>query len=125
MLNDEILTRVNKCKYLGHVPSEDLSDDDDMARQFKRIYAQGNVLIRKVYMCTENVKCALFKSYCTSLYTCQLCYNYKSESIRKLCVAYNNVFRLLCNESKNCSASYYVCVTGITHLQNVDQEKCV
>ena len=74
--------------------------------------------------CTEDVNCTLFKSYCTSLYTCQLWCNYKSESIRKLCVAYNNVFRLLCNEPKNCSASY-VCVTEITHLQNVDQEKCV
>ena len=34
------------------------------------------------------------------------------------------MFRLLCNELGNCSASY-VCVTGITHLQNVVQEKCV
>ena len=58
--------------------------DDDMARQYKRIYAQGNALIRKFYMCTEDVKCTLFKSYCTSLYTCQLWYDYKSESIRKL-----------------------------------------
>ena len=35
---------------LGHVLTEDLSDDDDMARQFKRIYAQGNALIRKFYV---------------------------------------------------------------------------
>ena len=82
-----------------------------------RIYGHGNALIRKFYMYTEDIKCTLFKSYCTSLYTCQLWCNYKSE-------AYNNVFRLLCNEPKNCSASY-VCVTGITNLQNVDQEKCV
>ena len=36
--------------------------DDDMARQYKRIYAQGNALIRKFYMCTEDVKCTLLKS---------------------------------------------------------------
>ena len=105
VLNEEILTRVNKCKYLGQVLTEDLSNDDDMARQYNRIYAQSNALIRKYYMCTEDVKCTR-KSYCISLYTCQLWYNYKSESIRKLCVAYNNVFRLLCNEPRNCSASY-------------------
>ena len=35
VLNDEILTRVNKCKYLRHVLTEDLSDDD-MARQYNR-----------------------------------------------------------------------------------------
>ena len=60
--------------------------DDDMARQYKRINAQGNALIRKFCICTENVTCTLFKSYCTSLYTCQLWHKYKSESIRKLCV---------------------------------------
>ena len=49
VLNDEILTRVNKCKYIGHALTEVLSDDDDMARQYKRIYAQGNALIRKFY----------------------------------------------------------------------------
>ena len=42
VLNDETLTRVNECKYLGHVLTEDLSDDDDMARQFKIIYAHEN-----------------------------------------------------------------------------------
>ena len=110
----EILTRVNKCKYLGHVLTEVLSDDDDMARQYMRIYAQGNALIRKkFYMRTECVKCTLFKSYCTSKYTCQLWYNYKSESIRKLFVAYNNVFRLLWNEPRNCSGSYMFVSWGL------------
>ena len=35
VLNDDILIRVNKCKYLGHVLTEDLSDDD-MAKKYKR-----------------------------------------------------------------------------------------
>ena len=34
-----------------------------MTRQRNKVYAQGNALIRKLYMCTENVKIALFKSY--------------------------------------------------------------
>ena len=33
-------------------------------RQHNKTYAQGHALIRKFYMCTENVKIALFKSYC-------------------------------------------------------------
>ena len=56
-------------------------------------------------MCSDHVKCTLFRSFCTSLYTCQLLCNYKSESIRKLYVVYNNVFRLLCHEPRYCSAS--------------------
>ena len=57
-------------------------------------------------MCSDHVKCrpTLFRSFCTSLYTCQLWCIYKSEIIRKLYVAYNNVFRLLCNEPRYCSA---------------------
>ena len=51
-LNDNIyiLPRVNQCKYLGHVITDDLKDDNDIARQYKRIYAQGNALIRKYYI---------------------------------------------------------------------------
>ena len=55
-LNDNILPRVNQCKYLGHVINDDLRDDNDIARQYKRIYAQGNALIRKFYMCSAHVK---------------------------------------------------------------------
>ena len=113
VLNGETLPRVNKYKYLGHIITEDLCDNDDISRQYKRISAQGNALIRKVYMCTESVKCTLFKSYLTSLYACQLWCCYRAESMRKLCVAYNNVFRLLCSEPRDCSASYKFVSRGL------------
>ena len=48
------------------------------------IYAQGNALVRKFYMCTETVRISLFKSYCSSLYTSSRRSNYRSESLRKL-----------------------------------------
>ena len=71
VLNNVLLTRVTKYKYLGHCISDNLSDDDDMARQYRQIYAQGNALVlRKLFMCTESVKITLFISFCTSLYTC-------------------------------------------------------
>ena len=44
-LNNVLLTTVNKYKYLGHCISDDLSDDDDMTRQYRQIYAQGNGLL--------------------------------------------------------------------------------
>ena len=122
-LNDNILPRVNQCKYLGHVITDDLKDDSDIARQYKRIYAQGNALIRKFYMCSEHVKCTLFRSFCTSLYTCQLWCNYKSESIRKLYVAYNKVFRLLCHEPRYCSASYMFVTRGLPTCKMLIRKK--
>ena len=54
-LNDNILPRVNQCKYLGHVITNDLKDDNDIARQYKIIYAQGNALIQKLYMCSDHL----------------------------------------------------------------------
>ena len=112
-LNNVLLTRVTKYKYLGHCISDDLSDDDDMARQYRQIYAQGNALLRKFFMCTESVKITLFRSFCTSLYTCELWWNYRSESLRKLWVAYNNVFRFLCGEPRNFSASHMFVSRGL------------
>ena len=103
VLNNVFLTRVTKYKYLGLCISDYLSDDDDMTTQYRQIYAQGNALLRKCFMCAEYVRINLFRTCCTSLYTCELWWNYRSESLRKLCVAYNNVFRCLCSEPRNCS----------------------
>ena len=60
-----------------------------------------------------SVKITLFRSFCTSLYTCELWWQYRSESLRKLCVAYNNVFRFLCSEPRNCSASHMFVSRGL------------
>ena len=45
--------------YLGHCINDELSDDDDMTRKRNKVYAQGNALIRKFYICTDNLKIAL------------------------------------------------------------------
>ena len=56
-LNDNILPRVIQCTYLGHVITDDLNDDNDIARQYMIIYAQGNALIRNLFMFSDLVKC--------------------------------------------------------------------
>ena len=54
VLNGETLPRLSKCKYIGHIIIENLSDNDDISRQYKIIYDEGNALIRKFYTCTVN-----------------------------------------------------------------------
>ena len=92
-----LFTRVTKYKYHGHTISDDLSDDYDMARQYLQIYAQGNTLLRKFIMGIESVKKILRLDHFVRLYSYTHA-NYggtiRSESLRKLCVAYNNVVRL-------------------------------
>ena len=71
-INNEIIEVVEQYKYLGHIMCNTLSDDLDILRQRKKIFAQGNSLLRKFYMCTVEVKTTLFRSYCSSFYTAQL-----------------------------------------------------
>ena len=87
MLNDVAIDKESNCKYLDHCITDKLIDDDDMAGQRKHVFAQGNALVRKLRMCTKSVRMSLFRLYCSSLYTSALWCNYRSESLRKLCVA--------------------------------------
>ena len=106
VINNTAIDRVYMYIYLGHCLNDELSDDDDMTRQRSKVYAQGNALIRKFDRCTENIKIALFKSYCTTLYSSTMWRKYPRESLRKLCVAYNNIFRRLTHQAGDCNASH-------------------
>ena len=100
-VNGSIIGESDKVKYLGHIICNDMSDDDDMMRQRRQLYAQGNVLSRR------------FHIFCTPLYTCQLCFRYTARSLHKLCVAYNNAFRMMhhlhlptyCSASEMCTVN--------------------
>ena len=56
-------------------------------------------------MCSTEVKLTLLRTFCSPMYTAQLWCNYTVSSIHNLHVAYNNVFHLLLNQPKYCSAS--------------------
>ena len=83
-----------------------MKDDLDIKRQCRQLYAHGNALARRFHMCSDIVKVTIFRSCCSSLYTSQLWWKYKVNSIRKLLyVAYNNAFRMLFMFPHECSAS--------------------
>ena len=41
---------------IGHVITNDMTDDADMMRQRRQLYALGNVLSRRFHMCSIEVK---------------------------------------------------------------------
>jgi len=104
-LNDEMINVCDVVKYLGHMMTDDFTDDKDIYRQCRKLYAQGNMLVRKFHMCTIEVKVSLFRSFCTPLYTAQIWWNYRKYSINRLNVAYNDVMRLLLRVPRYTSAS--------------------
>ena len=101
-------------KYLGHIITATLEDDEDMSRQRRMLYVQANMLVRKFHHCTTDVKVNLFRAYCTPLYTAPLWVKYKKESLRKLQVAYNDCLRILLNKPRSTRASELFCTLGLT-----------
>ena len=57
--------------YLGHYITDDLSDDEDINRQHRTLFVQGNIILRKFNMCSLGVKLTLFRTYkLLFTYTC-------------------------------------------------------
>jgi len=92
-------------KYLGHIISFDLSDNVDIMRQTRCLYARAITIIRKFNCASLNTKLMLFRAYCMSIYGCQLRCSMSQYAYNKLRVAYNDGFRQLLNEPRWCSAS--------------------
>ena len=85
----------------------------DVYRQCRKIYAQANMLLRKFSMCSDDVKCSLFRAYVTPLYTAHLWYSYRVRSMQKLKVAYNDAMRLLLHIPRWHSASQLFVSMGV------------
>ena len=110
-LSGQILTVCDKAKYLGHIITDQLSDDDDIYRQRRMLY---DMLKKKFYFCSNDVKINLFRAYCTPLYTAPLWVKYKQTSIQKLQVAYNDCMRTLLRKPRWSSASQLFCEVGVS-----------
>ena len=94
-LGRTLIKYVDKFRYLGHIITDDFTDDEDIKRETRSLYVRGNTIARKFGFLDNNIKCALFKSYCYSLYTSSLWVNYRLATMNKIRVAYNNVLRKL------------------------------
>ncbi len=109
------------CKYLGHIDSDDLSDNRDINRQLRSLYFRSNMLLRTFGACLPNVKQHIFMTYCGSLYTIQLRRRYSHKDYKKIVCAYNNDFRKFLGSDRYCSAngmfvdSFNVCVERMVY----------
>lgn len=104
-LNGTPLKRAYKFKYLGHVLTAGMKDDDDIERERRALSVRANMIARRFARCSRDVKVTLFRAYCTSFYTCSLWANYAQKSYNVLRVQFNNAFRILMGLPRFCSAS--------------------
>jgi exonuclease III len=104
-LSNMILSFTSHYKYLGHLITSDLCDDDDISKQIRSLYARANMILRKFSAASVQTKVVLFNAFCSPIYGCQLWHNYRKESLNRLRVAYNNALRLLLKMPRWTSAS--------------------
>lgn len=105
ILNGVALQVVSRFKYLGHVVTEDLHDDEDIERERRALAVRGNMIARRFARCSREVKVTLFKAFCQSFYSSSLWVNHTRRAASVLRVQYNDIFRVLMRLPRWCSAS--------------------
>ena len=103
-LGEKVIPSVDQCKYLGIIISVK-NCDADLKRQMRKYYANANMLLRKFSYCSPDVKCCMFKSYCSTMYCSSMWFDSTVTDMRKLKIAYNNGLRRILNLPKYNSAS--------------------
>ena len=106
-LDGKTIKFVDSVKYLGVFLTDTLSDDCDITRQIKYLYAVGNSLRSKFHKCSTHIKNILFRAHGCTLYASQLwcCYTY--ESYRRLRVSYYDSYRSIHGIPRSCSVHQY------------------
>ena len=105
-LSGSRLKFVGKVKYLGVIIDQELSDNDDLLRHRKFLYGKGNTLIRHFRMCSEAVKDRLFFAYCNNVYGGHLWTKYHDRTLKSVCTAFNDIYRIMHNMRRDTSMSH-------------------
>ena len=104
-VNGSKINYVKQECYLGVDIAEDGMDDAAIKKERNKLYARGNMLVRKFKHCTTEVKVKPFLAFCISFYCCALWSNFKETSLSQLHVAHNTMFKILMGAEKRSSAS--------------------
>ena len=101
------------CAIINSVIISDHNCDADLKRQMRKFYTNANMLIRKFFKCSVDVKCYLFKTYCSTMYCSAMWFDTTKSAMNKLKVAYNNSLRRLLSLPTYNSASEMFAVLNI------------
>ena len=83
-INNKVIAKVTKYKYLGHYITDSINDEEDMNKQVQLNYARSNMLGRTFKNCSYDVKCHLFKTYLYNQYCCCLWNSFRKKPMLNL-----------------------------------------
>jgi len=89
----------------GHIIEHSFSDDADISRELKSLFARTNLLIRRFARCTSNVKVKLFRSFVLCFYDIALWNNFQQASLKKLASGYVKSLKLFFGFAKYSSVT--------------------
>lgn len=118
LCNDD-LQYVNSFRYLGHLISEDASDNSDIEREIRNLFIRTNTLIRKFSKCSQHVKIMLFKSFCLCFYGTALWKTYTAGCFNRLKSAYNRCIKNFFGFARRDSMSGTLLVLGLPSFDTV------
>ena len=90
------LARVDIYVYLGHIINCQLNDNDDIMHKRNRVIGQSNNVMCYFNKLDLFVRIKLFKSYCSSMYGCEL-WSSNDNNIEDFCVAWRKALRRVSN----------------------------
>ena len=64
--------------------------DLDINIQTRKSYSNGNILLKMFSKCSIDVKCYLFKLYCSNLYCVSFWFDSSKTAMKNMKIAYNN-----------------------------------
>ena len=117
ILGEAPLTVTNSYKYLGHIITDNLSDEADLEDKERGLYRRCNALLRTFHFCSDEVKNKLFTCYCSNVYLCSLWVKFRKSAMHHFIVSYNNAFRIVHGLPMRCSASGMFASSGVSSCQ--------
>ena len=104
--------------HLGHILSNDLSDEDDIVSVKKDLCRKANCMLHIFSSCNPLIKTKLFQSFCLSLYGAAL-WKLSSPELHHLQVICNNILRKIWVLPQRCHTDILHLVAGIQSVCNI------
>ena len=106
--------------HLGHILSQDLSDNEDIVAIKKDMCRKANYMLSVFSSCDRPTKTKLFQSYCLSLYGSSL-WKSSCPELASLEVAFNNILRKIWLLPRQCHTAILHLVSNMHSVPSVAQ----
>ena len=115
-LNNEVIEIVDNMKYLGVIIASDFCNKHDIERLERAFLRQSFGCLNKFSNYPQNVKTFLFRTYCTSLYGCELWTQLKgcNQAFNSLKINFHKAVKRLNNVSYR-SSNHEACISAGMH----------